>query len=295
MNHAENLLHPLSAQTLVRGQCTLASPPELYVRTRELADDPKSSAEDIGQVIGTDPGMTARLLRIVNSPFYGFPSQIDTIPRAISIIGTSALLQLVLVTTVVKAFDGISDARVNMGAFWAHSLYTGMAAQAISKRQTRANSDAAFIAGLLHDIGRLVLYMQLPDPQRQVLLEAEQNSLSLAATENELLGFDHAEVGGELARLWGLPDTLAYTLEFHHLPDKTPGHAELVRAVHVADGVTHCVNGDASAAHMSIEQLLTRVSLSPESADEILAEIDAQFAATYRSFFGRQPPSPKGA
>lgn len=281
---------PLSAVELVSGSTTLASPPELYLSARKLTENPKSSAEDIGAVVATDPGMTARLLAVVNSPFYGFPSRIDTIPRAIGIIGTSALLQLILVTTVIKAFNN-TDSRINIRSFWAHSLQTGLMARALAARENRVTQDVSFVGGLLHDIGRLVMLVGLPGPERNTLIEAAEQTLSLAATERELLGFDHADVGGELARQWRLPETIEQVLEFHHQPDKALAHQELCRRVHAADVIVRARMDEDPSRAGGMDQALSTIYVPEETVVEVVEEVQECFGEAYRSFFGQQPPA----
>ena len=139
------------------------------MRAIDLINDPDASAAEIGDVISEDPALTARLLKIVNSAFYGFPSRIETVSRAITIVGTLELLDLILAASVVKAFSGIPSELVDMDQFWEHSLYTGVTARVLAGRHRAPDTERYFVAGLLHDIGALVLYRQLPRQSRAAL------------------------------------------------------------------------------------------------------------------------------
>lgn len=224
----------------------LVSLPEVIMRTVDLINDPDTSAAEIGQVISEDPGLTARLLKIVNSPFYGFPSRIDTVSRAITVIGTLELLDLILGTSVVKAFRGISTDLVDMDGFWEHSLYTGLVARILAGRMRAPNTERYFIAGLLHDIGSLAMYRQIPELAAQALQRARDERIPLHQVEQELLGFDHGEVGGELMRAWHLPDALIDPIQFHHAPLATDQHRLETAVVHLADAIACAIHAPAS-------------------------------------------------
>ena len=235
-----------SARELVQGSIELVSLPEVVMRTVDLINNPDTSAAEIGQVISEDPGLTARLLKIVNSPFYGFPSRIDTVSRAITVIGTLELLDLILATSVVKAFRGISTELVDMDRFWEHSLYAGLIARILAGRMRAPNTERYFIAGLLHDIGSLAMYRQMPDMAARALRRAQNESKPLHEIELEMIGFDHGEVGGELMRSWRLPDALSVPIHFHHLPLAAQEHQLETAVVHLADAIACAMHAPAS-------------------------------------------------
>lgn len=235
-----------SAQDLVNGSLELASLPEVVMRTIDLINDPNTSAAAIGQVLSEDPGLTARLLKIVNSPFYGFPSRIDTVSRAITVIGTLELLDLILATSVVKAFRGIPADLVDMDSFWEHSLYTGLVARVLAGRLRAPNTERYFIAGLLHDIGSLAMYRQIPDSAAAILRRADSEITPLHALEQETLGFDHGELGAELMRAWHLPESLVEAIRFHHTPQQAEQHRLETALVHLADVIACSVREAAS-------------------------------------------------
>lgn len=235
-----------SVQDLVNGSLELASLPEVVMRTIDLINDPDTSANEIGQVLSEDPSLTARLLKIVNSPFYGFPSRIDTVSRAITVIGTLELLDLILATSVIKTFRGIPTELVDMDSFWEHSLYTGVIARILAGRMRAPNTERYFVAGLLHDIGALAMYCQIPDSAAHALRRAREEITPLHVIEQETLGFDHGEVGGELMRIWRLPDSLAEAVRHHHLPTRAEQHPLETAIVHLADVIACAIHDPAS-------------------------------------------------
>ena len=269
-----------SAQDLVNGSLELASLPEVVMRTIDLINNPNTSAAAIGQVLAEDPGLTARLLKIVNSPFYGFPSRIDTVSRAITVIGTLELLDLILATSVVKAFRGVPTELVDMDSFWEHSLYTGLVARVLAGRLRAPNTERYFIAGLLHDIGSLAMYMQIPDSAAIILRRARTEIAPLHGIERETLGFDHGEVGAELMHAWHLPDSLVEAIRFHHTPQQSAQHRLETALVHLADVIACAVHDPASETGRipPMEPAAWDLTgLQPDIIESVINEADAQF------------------
>ena len=263
--------------------CTreLASLPEVVMRAIDLVNAPDTSASQIGEVIGEDPALTARLLKIVNSAFYGFPSRIETVSRAITVIGTLELLDLILAASVVKAFSGIPTELVDMDSFWEHSLYTGVTARVLAGRCRAPDTERFFVAGLLHDIGALVLYQQRPRPAAEALRRARQEYEVLHEVERELMGYDHGEVGAALLASWRLPDSLVEAVRYHHFPLEAEEHRLEAAIVHLAD-VIACAVHDPAAESGRVPPLEPRawelVGLSADIMESLVAEADAQFA-----------------
>lgn len=269
-----------SAQDLVNGSLELASLPEVVMRTIDLINNPGTSAAEIGQVISEDPALTARLLKIVNSPFYGFPSRIDTVSRAITVIGTLELLDLILATSVVKAFRGIPTDLVDMDSFWEHSLYTGLVARALAGRLRAPNTERYFIAGLLHDIGSLAMYSRIPDSAAVILRRARAEIAPLHDIERETLGFDHGEVGAELMHAWHLPGSLVEAIRFHHTPEQSEQHRLETALVHLADVIACAVHDPASETGRipPMEAAAWDLTgLQPDIIESLIDEADAQF------------------
>jgi HD-like signal output (HDOD) protein len=225
----------LTAESLVNKSLDLVSPPDTYMRLNALIQDPDSAIDDISAVINTDPALATRLLRIVNSPFYGFPSQINTISRAITIIGTRELTHLVLATSVINAFRGIPPSLINMDEFWRHSFATAITARLLAEECGQRATERFFIAGLLHNIGSLVLYQSMPELAGEAIRSAEFGHEVLFEAERRVIGFAHTDVGYALARAWHLPHSLQEVARYHHQPSKAEDFPVDVAIVHVAD------------------------------------------------------------
>ena len=222
---------------LVQGVGSLITLPDVFIRINRLVEDPKSSIADLAKIIGQDPSFTVRLLRVANSSFYGFSSTIDTVPKAVSIIGTSQIRSLALATSVASSFDGLPNTLVSMEDFWRHSLYCALVARILAKQARKCDPDAVFTAALLHDIGELVIFNRLPQQAKEALLLVldSADELPVYQAEHQVMGFDHAQVGGELARQWKLPPMLEECIEYHHNIQAATRFPREVALVHIAN------------------------------------------------------------
>ena len=229
----------IDPEKLVGEVAALVSLPEVVLRINELVDDPSSSAEEIGRAVAQDAALTVRLLTLANSAMFGMSRQIDTVGRAIAVLGTRQVRDLTLGLSATRAFSGIPNDLVSMGSFWHHSVLCAVAARELADECQRGRPDSSFVAGLLHDVGQLVLYNRLPKESRAALLMSidEPNEPDLHLCEREVMGFDHAVVGGVLARRWRLPVSLTECIEFHHEPARAQVHPLDVALVHMANSV----------------------------------------------------------
>ncbi len=212
----------LSLEKLIDKSGKLGSLPAIVYRVFEVMDDSRSTATQIGQVINDDPALTARLLKLVNSPFYGFSAKVDTVYRAVALIGHQELRSVVVAASAVNVFAGIPSDLVSMPAFWKRSLSTAVVARVLAAFKREKVIERYFIAGLLHDIGSLLLYLQQPVEMTQVLQLQQSEGISLSSAEKQVLGFDHAEAGGALLKKWNLPPVICGSVKFQQAPLKAP-------------------------------------------------------------------------
>jgi putative nucleotidyltransferase with HDIG domain len=226
-----------SIPELVQSVDSLVTLPEVFIRINRLVEDPDSTMTDIAKAVGQDPAFTMRLLRVANSSFYNFPSSVDTIQKAVSIIGTSQIRSLALATSVASSFKGLPNTLVSMENFWRHSLYCALVARNLAKQVGKCDPEAVFTAALLHDIGELVLFNRLPQQSKDALLLVLDNAdeLPVYQAERQIMGFDHAQVGGELARQWKLPKILQECIEYHHNIRTEMSFQREVALVHIAN------------------------------------------------------------
>lgn len=211
--------------------------PEIYLRINRLIDDPRSSSSDIARAISQDPAFTIRLLRVANSALYSFSSSVDTVARAVSIIGTAQIRSLALSMSVAKSFAGLPNALVSMENFWRHCLYCALIARRLAKALAGCDRDAVFAGALLHDIGELVIFNRLPAQAKEALLIVldSQDEIPVHRAEFQVMGFDHSDVGGELARQWKLPALLEECIAHHHDIARATRYPQEVAVVHIAN------------------------------------------------------------
>jgi HD-like signal output (HDOD) protein len=228
----------LDIRNLIEQSPKISSLPTIFYQINEAVEDPECSFVEIGEIISGDPSLAARLLRIVNSSFFGFPSKIETISHAVTIVGMAQLHDLALATTVVNQFKGIPKESLNMEKFWLHSVATGLAARIIAVYRREPNADRFYLMGMLHDLGRLVLFLNIPDQMQKIMNCYEEGGL-LHDAENKVLGADHAAVVGMLLEMWKLPEMLQDAVAYHHSPSQSPRYPTAASIVHVADIIAH--------------------------------------------------------
>ena len=226
-----------SAQELVQSCTSIFTLPEIYFRVREVVDDTNSTMEDLAETLKLDPAISARLLRIVNSPIYGFPKQIDTISRAVSLLGTQAIIDLVTATTVGKTFAGVPIHLMDVSKFWHRSVLCALLAGKIAKSCGIQDSERFFVEGLLRDLGHYVLYQYAPERAQSALIEAGYLDASLAEVEQSNIGCDFAEVGAELVRSWGMPIQIEQAIRHQLSPDEAGDYVQHASIVHLAGEV----------------------------------------------------------
>ncbi len=212
----------LSLEKLIDRSGKLGSLPAIVYKVFEVMDDPKSTATRIGQVINDDPALTARLLKLVNSPFYGFMAKVDTVYRAVALIGHEELRSVVVAASAVNVFDGIPSELVSMHDFWKRSLSTAVTARVLAAFKREQTIERFFIAGLLHDIGSLLMYLKLPEEMAQVLRREAPDTCERAKAEKEIIGYDYTQVGGGLLNKWNLPPQICASVRYQLEPERAP-------------------------------------------------------------------------
>jgi HD-like signal output (HDOD) protein len=273
----------LTPQALVADIDNLATLPEVALRIARMVDDPKSSASDIGREISNDAALTGRLLRIANSPAFGQNGKIATVSRAITVLGIRQVRDLTVGLTAIRTFDGISNELITMESFWRHSVLCAVAAGQIASRRNGGRGESPFVAGLLHDIGQLVLFSRAPQRAREALLMSVDavDDLALYACEREVLGFDHGAIGVALAQNWGLPLSLQECIQFHHEPALAQAHALEVATIHIANSIAVLAeigsNDPQDAPLLSVEALRL-AKCDPSKLPEIVAETQSAAA-----------------
>ncbi len=274
----------LTAQTLIQGSVELFSLPDIYFQISEMINDPRFMAHDMGLVISKDAALSARLLKIVNSSFYGFQAKIDTISRAITIVGIEDLKSLVLATSVIDKFNKIPAELVDMTEFWMRSIYCGMMAKLLAKKSSVLHYERLYVAGLLSDLGSLVLYNLLPEESLEVLLAADYDRLKIAGLEREMIGFTHADVSSELVKSWGLPESLHEAIGCYLNPELSHVHKLDAHLLYLASFLTDkCRQKDFTEdlyQNLTFETIsLTRLDV--EKIQDVMHQVDEEFSQVF--------------
>lgn len=282
-------LKHLTIERMVEDVSTIHSLPMFYTQLSQAIDHPRSSIADIAKIISEDQGLTARILKMANSPMFGYFSQIDTITQAVTIIGVLQVRDLALAVSVLDVFKGIPDDLANMEQFWKHSIATGLAARILATSQREANLERFFVAGILHDVGRLVMYVRVPDLCRQLLEDCRANRALLHPAEKLRFGFDHADVGGALLRRWKIPPSVAEPVGCHHDTQRAEQYPREAAILHVADILAHaleCGNSGEKFVPALDDAVWQRLQLSVHFLPTLVNQLDTTFAETLSALFG---------
>ena len=203
--------------------------PVALEEARRLADNPKTTVAQLARVIERDQVLAGKVLKIVNSPTYGFPGRIASIQNALILIGFNVIKSL-LISAVI--FENVSS---SMSDLWRHSAACSVVCKELGRLLSMDNGDELFIAGLLHDIGKVITAVQLPEAYKAIIRLAREENISYHAAETRVLGIAHPHIGAWLLEHWNLPVGLRHALAYHHRPSAAQEHMTVAAVVHLAD------------------------------------------------------------
>ena len=266
----------------------ISSLPEVTTRIVEVVEDPKSTAQDMHDIVKHDPALAAKVLKVVNSAFYGLPSQIASLDRAIVMLGLSAVKNIALAASLSRLFrpGSISD-RFSARDLWTHCISVGVCARLIAQ-SSFGQSEEAFVAGLVHDMGLLVEFQLFPEKLKTVTETCEANSNDFRTIEKEIIGADHQAFGAALAAKWKFPPGLRCAISYHHNPDNLkPELRKIVSAVKVAD--TICCQNELgfylTAQNQDIsDEILDYVGIDAQRLSELLEKLPECITETEQIF-----------
>ncbi len=272
---------------LIKSREDIPSLPTIFYQVNEAVNDPRSSMRDIAQIISADQSLSARLLRLVNSAFFGFPSKIDTISHAVTIIGTKQLRDLALATNVIQIFKGIPAELIEVRPFWEHCIGCGIASRLLASYHKAPNIEQFFVTGLLHDIGRLILYWKNPEQASAALALSAEKGVFLHRAERDVMGYDHADVGGLLLKEWRLPQSLETAVMYHHRPSRSSRFPAEAGITHIADLITNALELGTSGERL-VPTLDARawveIGLKASILGPMIQQMDQQFGDTVKLF-----------
>ncbi len=244
--------------------------PEIYLKFRQLMDDPNSRIEEFTEVISYDPGLAARILKIVNSVFFGFPGQIESINRAVILLGIGQLHDMILGTSAVKLLD-ISNDLVPLKTFWRCSLFTAILARLLAVDLKIIKGERLFIIGLLHEIGHLVIYAKYPGEAKLVIEQYQTGLQPIHEVESKLFGFHYGELGAGLMAHWQLPIHFQQITQFQ--PDPLAAKEMVIEtwALHVAHGLAHklFIAPGLSLHNLVLPEVMSKLNLDDSQIEEL--------------------------
>ncbi len=230
-----------NVKSVVSQISSLPTLPRVVQRVVALLEDPDTSPACLARTISSDSSLVSKILKVANSAYYGLSRKVSTITQATVILGFNTIKNLVLTTSVFTVFNGNNKSnRFDHEGFWSHSLGCATASKIISKQIRLGPPEEAFLAGLLHDIGKIVLDQFLHDQFEKVLDLVEDQKLRIRDAEKVILGADHSEIGAWLCDKWNFPEHLQESVAFHHSP--AAANSKMVALVHIADALAHKEN-----------------------------------------------------
>ncbi len=250
---------------------SLPTLPPIVSKLNEMVSDEDVTAVKLGKIIEKDQVLTSKLLKMVNSSFYGFPHRISTVSNAIVLLGFNVIKTLIVTSSIFEVMQA-SD----VGLF-EHSLGCATAAGLVAKKLGIKNPEEVSTAGLIHDLGKIVLRAEMPEEYDQVVKTARSSQRYMREVEKEVLGIGHGEIGGILARQWNLPDRLIYPIEYHHRPESSPDYKDVSAIIHFSDILIRALGfgfgGDPWVPALE-HQAWARIKLGKSQMRQLLEELD---------------------
>jgi HD-like signal output (HDOD) protein len=251
--------------------------PQSITQILELTKSTKSSAKDLAKVFERDPTLAANILKIANSSYYGFTGKISTITHAIVCLGLDTVKSIALTSSTQEMLNNeIPAYDLEKGMLWQRSISCATCAKIIAQRIGYQDCEEAYVAGLLLDIGKIILSSFAEDQFKQIIEKTKDNKTPFNTAEQEILGFDHPKIGGRVIKKWNLPSILIEAVQYHHQPDKAETNKTLTYIVHLADAITDMLGiglGNDSLTYVFEENTLDILGLSKEDMESIMSEL----------------------
>ena len=212
--------------------------PASVLRVMQMIEDPFCSSSDLAKVIQADPAMAAKVLKLANSSYYGFRQKIANIPQAVTLLGFATLKNTLLAAAVFDLFR-VAGTGFDLSALWTHSVTTATAAKLLAKRVKYPQSETAFTAALMHDVGKIILARFIPQGLAEIVGVIEKEHLAMYDAEKKILGLSHPALGAWVLGRWGLPAPVVEAVEFHHHPTRAQNGFDLAGIVYLANILAH--------------------------------------------------------
>ncbi|MEM7209216.1 MAG: HDOD domain-containing protein [Pseudomonadota bacterium] len=278
----------LTAAQMVDETTTIVSLPETYLRTKQIIDDPDAGITDIACLLNRDPGLTARLLKMANSAYFSLRATVDNTLHAVNILGPRMVHDLVLATSVTRAFSGICSSVMNMDIFWQNSIYCATLSKLLAEKRGAVNSERLFIQGLLYDVGHLVMYQWVSNACQDALLKSKSEDIPLHEVELDLIGTHYAEVGGLLLKSWGLPDSISEPVTHHATPDCEQHYYHDAVVINIASRIISSADVNTPLEDRQVNQdsnISELLNFTDRECTEVLASADQMASEMLTAIF----------
>ncbi|MCF8721928.1 HDOD domain-containing protein [Nitrospina gracilis] len=273
-------MNTVTARDFIRKQDKVYALSRNFFAIYDVLTDPDKSFRDIGRIIGCDAGFSARLLKIVNSPFYGFERKIESLDHAIALVGTESLADLLFAMSVIQTFRGVPHDLFNEDQFWRHSVACGVLAKRLAMRMGRDRPGRYYLVGVLHDMGRILLCVREPTAVSAILTQQAAEGQNLCKLEREQFGFDHAELGAVLFETWKLPPMHVEVTRYHHRPEEAGEYREDARILAMADHLCHAMefSPDMESGNRTLpDSYWANLDLIPEMIPSLKKQVQPEF------------------
>lgn len=262
---------------MIRDTRTLPTLPGIIAKMGSMAESDKVSSQEIAKVVSADQVLSAKVLRLVNSAFYGFPGRVSTVSNALILLGVNVVKSLAITSSIFEIMEK------NTVGLWEHSMGVAVAANTISKTLKLPDAEETATAALLHDIGKVIIKIKLQDDYDQLGALMTSKGLTMMEAEQELLGTNHAEIGGWLVSSWLLPEKLIEPVACHHHVEKSSLHQVKTAVVHVADALIKASGFGFSGDHFAprIHPLAwSKLGLNEALLETIITETEDKLVET---------------
>ncbi|MCD6161940.1 MAG: HDOD domain-containing protein [candidate division Zixibacteria bacterium] len=238
-----------TVKSILAKQINLPSPPIIIQKLQSHITEEDVNNKELAEIIETDASFTARILRLVNSPFYGFVGRIKSVEEAITMLGFNTVHQLLLTTSMLNTVK-VENKIIDLNKFWLHSFSVGVMAKHLLCKADKDIQNEGFMGGILHDIGRMIFVKM--DPDRFISFYTQEDKVIDLESEAEYFDINHQELGKILAEKWNFPESISSAIAYHHFPDEAPDYQLLASAVNIADMLCHALNiGDSFSYYIT--------------------------------------------
>ena len=279
----------VDAERIVTNVLKVATLPAVAMKFNAAIRNPLTSNQDLDNIVSEDSALAAKVLMIANSALFNFPSKIDTISNAITIIGHKQLSEIVLSCSIVAMFKDIPQEVIDMEQFWRHSIAVATAARILAASRREQNVERFFTAGLLHDIGKLILFVEAPKYANEVIKQCTDTNDLMYKVEKDVLGFDHAKLGAMLLKKWKLPDSVVSAVYYHHMPSVSSDNIVGPSIIHIADIIINALQFGSSAEKYVPtlnEKAWKALDLDTEVLGPLIEQLNVQYAEAVKFILG---------